>query len=70
MATPFVQGRLRGEQLRVTIETACGHCGRPMHLTVDSDMQVLDQDEGADPLVFEPQVDWESFTGPNIIHAY
>jgi len=27
-------------------------------------------DEGAAPLVFMPHVDWQTFTEPNIIHAY
>lgn len=41
-----------------------------MRLTVDSDMRVSVQDEGADPLVFMPQVDWKTFAEPNIIDAY
>jgi hypothetical protein len=41
-----------------------------MHLTVSSEMQLVAQDEGADPLVFMPQVDWKTFNEPNIIHAY
>jgi hypothetical protein len=41
-----------------------------MQLTLDSDLQVLAREPGADPLVFEPHVDWESFTQPNIIDAY
>jgi hypothetical protein len=70
MATPFVQGRLRKEHLSVTIETACGHCGQAMHLTVDSDMRVSVHDESAEPLVFMPEIDWKTFTEPNIIDAY
>jgi hypothetical protein len=27
-------------------------------------------EKGAEPLVFEPQVDWETFEAPNIIHDY
>lgn len=70
IATPFVQGRLRDEQLSVTIETACGHCGRSMRITVGSDMQFSVHDEDASPLVFMPHVDWSTFAEPNIIDAY
>lgn len=70
MAAPFVQGRLRQEHLAVTIETKCGHCGRAMRLTVDTDMNISDHDAGAEPLVFMPRVDWSTFTEPNIIDAY
>ena len=70
MATPFVQGRLWGQTLSVTIETTCGHCDRPMRITVDSDMRYEVHNPGADPLVFMPDVDWQTFTEPNIIHAY
>jgi hypothetical protein len=26
--------------------------------------------QGAEPLVFEPHIQWETFTEPTIIHAY
>jgi len=65
-----VQGRLRQEPLRVTIETTCGHCGRPLHITLNSDLQVTIHDEGADPLLFMPQLDCNTFTESNINDAY
>jgi len=70
MATPFVQGRLRSERLSVRIETECAHCARPIHIALDSAMRYSVEEAGAEPLVFEPQVNWETFTEPNIIHAY
>jgi hypothetical protein len=72
IATPFVQGRLRDEPLIVEIETECAHCGQPLHLTIDSDLryQVRGADAGAEPLVFQPLIDWATFTDPNIIHAF
>lgn len=33
-------------------------------------MQYQVASEGAEPLLFEPSVDWATFTEPNIIHAY
>ena len=70
MATPFVQGRLFGEELSVEIRTECGCCGKSMHLTVTSDLRYEVHDAGAEPLVFEPELDWSCFTDPNIIHGY
>lgn len=72
IATPFVQGGLRKEPLSFEIETECAHCGQPLHLTIDSDLryQVPEADEGAEPLVFQPLIDWATFTEPNIIDAF
>ncbi len=70
MAAPFVQGQLRKEYLSVDIETECGHCGRAMHLTVDSELKFTVRDPGAELLVFEPEVDWTTFNEPSIINAY
>ena len=70
MATPFVQGRLRGEPLSVEIESRCACCGRELRLTVDGDMVTEVHSEGAEPLVFEPHVDWASFHAPTIVDDY
>ncbi len=70
MAAPFVQGRLRNEPLSVTIETECAHCARPLCITLDSEMKYHVEEVGAEPLVFEPHINWATFTEPNIIHAY
>lgn len=70
MATPFVQGRLRNKRLSIEIETACAHCGRGLHLTVNSDMEWSVKEKDAQPLLFEPEVDWQHFEGPNIIGDY
>ena len=74
-----MQGRLRNENLVVEIESACAHCGREIHLTVDSELHWSIQEPGApgansapgaQPLLFVPEVDWQHFTEPNIIDAY
>ena len=70
MATPFVQGRLRGERLSVEIETECVHCGQELHLTLDSELRWSVKENDAKPLLFEPEIDWERFEGANIIHDY
>ncbi len=65
-----MQGRLRREKLTVRIDSECGHCGRPLRMTVDQDLGWTVGSEGAEPLLFEPSVDWETFTGPDIIEVY
>jgi hypothetical protein len=73
VATPFVQGRLRDENLVVEIESACAHCGRQIRLTMDSEMHWSMQESGvsdAQPLLFTPEVDWQHFREPDITRAY
>ncbi len=67
---PFVQGQLRRESLTFSIETACAHCGRPIHIEMDSELRysVLEQD--AAPLVFAPMVDFDRLEDPSIIDAF
>ena len=65
-----MQGRLRNEPLTVTISTRCAHCGQPLHLVVDHELRSHVEETKAEPLIFEPQLDWASFKEPNIVHAY
>ncbi len=70
MAAPFVEGRLRERRLSVEIDTACAHCGRSMRIGVASDLTYRVIAGNEQPLLFEPEVDWRTFSEPNIIHAY
>ena len=70
MATPFVQGRLTDSYLEIKIETECACCGLDLKIVVDSDMRIVSVSEGAEPMVFQPHVDWANFSEPNIIHTY
>ena len=70
LATPFVQGRLREEKLEVEVVTECSQTGCELRLQIDSDLNCAVLSPGADPYVFEPHLDWSSFTAPNIIHDY
>ena len=70
MATPFVQGRLLERPLSVEIHTQCAHCEQPLIFTVDGNLRYRVHQSGAEPLLFQPNIDWTTFTDPNIIHAY
>ena len=65
-----MQGRLRGESLSVSVTTQCAHCSRPMHLEIDSDLSYSVSEEGADPLVFVPEVDLYKLEEPSIIGSF
>jgi len=65
-----VQGQLLKTYLSVEIKTECAHCSQPLHITLDSELKYHVNNEGAEPLVFEPHVNWQEFTDPSIINAY
>jgi hypothetical protein len=70
MATPFVQGRLRNENLSVEIATHCTHCGQELHLIVDSEMNWSVREQDAQPIVFVPEINWQYFARATIIEDY
>jgi hypothetical protein len=65
-----VQGQLRGERLSFVIETECAHCARPLHIEIDSELNYRVVEEGADPLVLVPLVDFGKLEDPSIIDAF
>jgi hypothetical protein len=64
-----VQGRLRGEDLTAVIDTECAHCGLPIHLEVDSNLDYRVLSDGASPLVCTPFVDVSGLS-PSIIDGF
>lgn len=65
-----MQGRLRGDRLRVHIDSQCHHCARPLTLEVDDELRWRVLSPGASPLLFEPTMDWPNFHAPSIVHDY
>ena len=41
-----------------------------MHITIDTDKRVSVREEGAAPLVFMPEMDWDHFAERTIIDSY
>ena len=66
---PFVQGQLRGEHLTFTIESECGHCHRPLQISVDSDLECRVQGDAVEPLVYSPLLDIQKLE-PSIIEGF
>jgi hypothetical protein len=67
---PFVQGQLRDEVLTASIRSECVHCGQPLHLEIDSELNYQVGEEGAEPVVFVPTVDFEKLEDPSIIDSF
>jgi hypothetical protein len=65
-----VQGQLRNEFLVCQISSQCGHCRRPLHLEIDSELNISVAEEEAEPLVFVPLLDFEKLDDPSIIDAF
>lgn len=70
LATPFVQGCLRNEQLTVTVRTECAHCKTPMEMTIDSDLNITIQNGEYRPMAFMPGVDLLNLKEESIINAF
>ena len=70
MAAPFVQGQLRNEPLSLEIESSCAHCGAALHLEIDAELKIAVREPNAEPLVFEPELDWSRFRESNILDGY
>jgi hypothetical protein len=67
---PFVQGQLRGEPLEFVIRSSCAQSGRPLEIEIGSDLRYHVVQEGAEPRVFVPQVDFDKLDDPSIIDAF
>jgi len=65
-----VQGRLRNEPLKVTVNTECAHCKKPMEIVIDSDLDFTVSEQGCEPIVFVPSVDLFKIEEESIINAF
>ncbi len=50
--------------------TACAHCARTIQIEIDSELNYTVLEEGADPVVFIPFVNFKKLTDPSIIDAF
>ena len=56
--------------MSVVIATECAHCSEPMHIEVDDQLEYRVREEGAEPVVFIPQVDFQALEDPSIIDSF
>jgi len=65
-----VQGQLGKKALAVAVTTECAHCGEPIHLEIDSELNCRVVEEDAKPLVFVPLLDLAKFADRSIIDGF
>jgi hypothetical protein len=65
-----VQGRLRKTALTITVNTECAHCGRPMELEIDSEINLRVKEKGCSPAAFLPDVNVLTLKDKSIINAF
>jgi hypothetical protein len=53
-----------------TLETRCAYSGRALTLFISVDGDVDVREEGASPLLFEPEIDWTRFTKAHILDDF
>jgi hypothetical protein len=70
VATPFVQGRLRGEALSFDVTTECACCARPIRFTMRHDLSFELREPGAQPVFFVPMVDFTRLRAKSIIDDF
>ncbi len=56
--------------MSVEVVSECAHCSEPMHITIDSDLNYRVKEDGCDPIVFVPDVDFSKLEDKCIIHAF
>ena len=52
------------------VSTECAHCAQSIHIEIDSELTYRVVEEGADPRIFVPIVDFEKLADPSIIDAF
>ncbi len=65
-----MQGRLRGEAVSVGLVSECAHCKRTMRMEIDGEMNCRCQDGDCHPIIFVPEVDFQTLKDPSIIDSF
>jgi hypothetical protein len=69
-ATPFVQGKLRNEELSFEIRTECACCSRHIELTMKQDLSYTLHQPESSPVFFMPLVDFTTLKAPSIVDDF
>jgi hypothetical protein len=56
--------------MAAVIRTRCARTGRGLTLDIDTEGTVTAREKEADPLLFEPEIDWEHFEKPHILDDF
>ncbi len=52
------------------LDSECAHCGNALHISIDDELNFRVGEKDVHPLLFEPDVDWKTFKGADIINDY
>ncbi len=52
------------------ISSECAHCSQPMHIHIDSNLNYHAEEDGCEPIVFVPDVNFSKLEDPCIIDAF
>ena len=63
-------GRLQEKELSFTIQTECAHSGRQIEIALDSELNITDVTEGADPMFCVPLVSLAKTKRPGIVDIF
>jgi hypothetical protein len=61
---------MKDKKTSCAVDTECHHCGQPMRLEMDSELETITAQDGAEPLLFVPLVDFDKLTTPSIIDPF
>ena len=70
IATPFVQVKLREQWMSFIINSKCAQADLPIQIKIDSDLQITQVEEGANPFIFVPSINLAQTKAPNIIDIF
>ncbi len=70
IATPFVYGRLRNEELFFTVNSECANSGKPMKIELDSNLNITSVDEGSEPMYCITLMDTAKTKEPSIVDIF
>jgi hypothetical protein len=65
-----VQGKLRNQYLKVKIDSECAHCGQVMEIEIDSELEYKTNDNGCEPVIFVPDVNFFKLKDDSIIDSF
>ena len=70
IATPFVYGRLKNEELFFTVNSKCANSGKPMQIELDSNLNIISVDEGSAPMFCVALMNTDKTKEPSIVDIF
>jgi hypothetical protein len=65
-----VYGKLKKRELSFTIQAECAHSGRQMKISLDSELNINEVTDGADPMFCLPIVPLANTKEPSIVDVF